>query len=470
MAEVELIRSTSRPHSAGWSQQEARQHSPYRIWARLMALDAFIAVMFAAYLHGLSGASGPGLAVAMLGSLAGFAGSVALLEVHLRPDPLSSRAMIIRPVVALVLAAVVSEILLIVTAPDPAPVSQFALAMGVAASASIVMRVAHLLFFRHRIARGDCMGTALLVTVGGAEFNHDDLAAWKRNGLHALETLRLARVAELGDLVEEVRRHHPDRVILTVDLKNLSNVIEASREFGELAVEVLIVVADDRPHPIHLVPLQGRVALRTNNSPLEGWSYRLKRSEDVALASAALIMLAPLMLLTALLIKIDSPGPIFFRQKRTGINGRVFEVMKFRSMDHGRSDAAASRQTSRNDDRVTRVGRVIRRTSIDELPQLINVLEGTMSLVGPRPHALGTRAEGKALEDVAGAYRWRHRVKPGITGLAQVSGYRGELDSADKVLKRVEYDLEYIENWSLWLDMRILFRTVMLVLGDRTAY
>lgn len=176
------------------------------------------------------------------------------------------------------------------------------------------------------------------------------------------------------------------------------------------------------------------------------------------------------MILVALAIKLDSPGPVLFRQKRYGYNNKLIEVFKFRSMYCDRADANAERQTTRNDDRITRVGRFIRKTSLDELPQLFNVLLGSMSMVGPRPHATATKAAGILFEDAVKEYTARHRVKPGITGWAQINGYRGETDTLEKIEKRVEYDLQYIENWSVWFDLYILFRTLPAVIFTREAY
>ena len=188
------------------------------------------------------------------------------------------------------------------------------------------------------------------------------------------------------------------------------------------------------------------------------------------IAALVLALISPMLLFVALLIRLDSKGPIFFRQRRVGFNGSIFEILKFRTMYVDQTDHDAVRQTGRGDARVTRVGRVLRRTSLDELPQFINVLQGSMSIVGPRPHALQTRAEGKSLDELVEHYAARHRVKPGITGLAQVNGLRGELDSAEKLRRRVDYDIEYIDRWTIWLDIEILLKTVPLVFYDKSAY
>jgi lipopolysaccharide/colanic/teichoic acid biosynthesis glycosyltransferase len=176
------------------------------------------------------------------------------------------------------------------------------------------------------------------------------------------------------------------------------------------------------------------------------------------------------MLLIALFIMMDSHGSPIFRQRRYGFNNQEIEVLKFRTMSEDTSDETGERQTAQNDPRVTRVGRFLRRTSLDELPQLFNVLSGEMSLVGPRPHATATKVENQALENVVINYASRHRVKPGMTGWAQVNGWRGQMDSAQKLQERIRFDLYYIENWSILLDLRILFKTIIIVLKDRHAF
>jgi len=181
-------------------------------------------------------------------------------------------------------------------------------------------------------------------------------------------------------------------------------------------------------------------------------------------------MVSPIMLACAIAIKLDSPGPIFFKQKRYGYNNNLINVYKFRSMYVTQLDANASKLATRDDPRITRIGRILRRTSLDEIPQLINVVLGQMSLVGPRPHATQAKAAGKLYEEVVKEYAVRHKVKPGITGWAQVMGWRGETDTEDKIIRRVECDLYYMENWSILLDIEILFRTVLAVLGGSNAY
>ncbi|MEJ1363768.1 MAG: undecaprenyl-phosphate glucose phosphotransferase [Candidatus Sedimenticola sp. (ex Thyasira tokunagai)] len=203
--------------------------------------------------------------------------------------------------------------------------------------------------------------------------------------------------------------------------------------------------------------LSGIPIITLSETPLAGTSLLLKAVEDKFISLFVLLLLSPLMLLTAVAIKLDSRGPVFFKQERTGWDGRSFKIWKFRSMRSHNPEEGLVEQATRDDPRFTRIGKFIRRTSIDELPQLFNVLDGTMSLVGPRPHAISHNKEySKQIE----AYLTRHRIKPGITGLAQVRGHRGETKELDQMVKRVESDLEYINNWSIWLDISILFRTL----------
>lgn len=205
--------------------------------------------------------------------------------------------------------------------------------------------------------------------------------------------------------------------------------------------------------------------------PLDGWQMAYKRALDVVISSLALVMFfAPLFVVVATLIKLDSPGPVFFRQPRRGFNNRPFMVYKFRTMYTDKTDLHAAKQTSRGDPRVTRIGKWLRRLSIDELPQLLNVLRDDMSLVGPRPHALHTRVEGELLNDALSEYLIRYQVKPGITGWAQINGARGELITRDDLRRRVTYDLEYIQRWSIRFDLKIIFMTAAKEIFSKYAF
>jgi lipopolysaccharide/colanic/teichoic acid biosynthesis glycosyltransferase len=204
--------------------------------------------------------------------------------------------------------------------------------------------------------------------------------------------------------------------------------------------------------------------------PAERSAYLLaKRALDLTLSILGVIALAPLMATVALAIRLDSPGPVFFRQRRHGYMNEEFLVWKFRSMRVETSDFAAVRQVSADDDRVTRVGRFIRRTSLDELPQIFNIISGEMSIVGPRPHAIGMLSGGAEASKLVETYAHRHRIKPGLTGWAAVNGSRGPVDTAEAVRRRVALDLEYVERQSFWLDIAIILRTAPCLLGDADA-
>jgi Undecaprenyl-phosphate glucose phosphotransferase len=244
-------------------------------------------------------------------------------------------------------------------------------------------------------------------------------------------------------------------------------------------IENVLSLVSVLPVPVHLVPDQNVARFLSypmvhvgaawmtelRRAPLSRWECTIKRAIDVVLAGAGLTMLSPTMLILAVLIKLDSPGPVLFRQTRSGFNGQSFPIFKFRSMSV-LEDGPVINQATHDDPRVTRIGRILRRANLDELPQLLNVLRGEMSLVGPRPHAAAHNSE---YERRIATYAFRYHVKPGITGWAQVNGYRGETKTVDLMEKRVEHDLWYINNWSLWLDIKILLCTLALGL-QRSAY
>lgn len=286
------------------------------------------------------------------------------------------------------------------------------------------------------------------------------------------KTEGLPLLGSVNDLIKMIRRNQVDQVIValpwTADqrLRAIVNRLEKTPVPVRLAPDIAAFSFPDR----RFVQVGRLPMMQIFERPISGWSFVVKSLEDRLLAAALLILLSPLLALVALAIKLDSPGPVFFRQKRYGFNHNLFDCWKFRTMHHHLTDANAEVLTRRGDDRVTRVGRFLRRTSIDELPQLINVLKGDMSLVGPRPHATSAKAAGRLYEEAVDAYAARHRVKPGITGWAQVNGWRGETDTLEKIQRRVEYDLFYIEHWSLALDLKILLRTAFVFLGDREAY
>lgn len=325
------------------------------------------------------------------------------------------------------------------------------------------------------------------VIVGVAADGHHSLDALRRCSQRDLRLLgyvadskpsnscMTAHIPYLGstqELFRIIRYDAVDEVIITPSSLDAPQINQLLRLLADYPVHVRLIL------PLSGSPLSSRRPVFLNvpsflsmsERPISGWSAALKRAEDLILASFMLLVSLPLLATISLAIYIDDRGPIIFRQRRIGFNNRNFELLKFRSMHKGRLEPVISRQAVRNDPRVTRVGGTLRRLSLDELPQLINVLRGEMSIVGPRPHAPGTRAGGRLFEDIVNRYAARHRVKPGITGLAQVRGYRGETETEDKLIRRVNSDLEYIERWSLWLDLVIIVRTVFGVLRMKNAW
>jgi len=275
----------------------------------------------------------------------------------------------------------------------------------------------------------------------------DDLVAMIREGLidQVIVALPWSAETRIRQVVQKLALT-PVRIRLAPDLANFAFAHRPLVLLGDLPVITLF------------------------ERPISGTDAIVKRAEDLILTLVILFFLWPVMLLVALAVKLDSPGPIFFRQPREGFNNTSFNVLKFRSMTYDACETDGIHQATREDQRVTRVGRIIRATSLDELPQLLNVLQGHMSLVGPRPHAPSTRAAGRPFHEVVQTYAARHKVKPGMTGWAQVCGWRGETDTEEKLVKRLEHDLHYIENWSVPFDLYILVRTVFAVLFPRNAF
>ena len=273
----------------------------------------------------------------------------------------------------------------------------------------------------------------------------------------------------IDDLTRFIRKHTIDEVLVALPWRATSNLEEIVKRLKMAPVNVKLCpdyVGWSLPAR-GFQSLAGIPMLSVLERPLSGWNLVLKNIEDRVLASLLLVALLPLFALVALMIKLDSSGPVLFRQRRYGFNNNQITVFKFRTMWNDQADDRLVPQARRNDPRVTRVGAFLRRTSLDELPQLINVLRGEMSLVGPRPHAV---AHNEQYAHVIDDYLSRHRVKPGITGWAQVNGLRGETDTPDKMRRRVQYDLYYIDNWSLYLDFKILALTPFVGLVNKNAY
>ena len=285
-----------------------------------------------------------------------------------------------------------------------------------------------------------------------------------------LEGLKL--IGGYEELAELARRGEIDQVLISVPNLPPQRLHEIVDGLSEVSVDVSLIPAEAiELAPDYRVHLLGSLpVLNLWQRPFRDINQFVKRGEDLILASAALLFLSPIMAIAALTIRFTSPGPVLFVQPRMGFNNEVIHVRKFRTMYTDRGDLTGAGATTKNDPRVTPVGRVLRRLSIDELPQLLNVISGDMSVVGPRPHPLQMKVGDRYYQEAVRGYAGRHRVRPGLTGLAQVKGLRGEIRTVERAKRRVELDKEYIERWSLGLDIRILFATVRAVLVDSDAY
>ncbi|MEL6751894.1 MAG: undecaprenyl-phosphate glucose phosphotransferase [Pseudomonadota bacterium] len=280
------------------------------------------------------------------------------------------------------------------------------------------------------------------------------------------------KLGTIAELVEFGRRARVDMLIVSLPITAEKRVLELLKKVWVLPVDIRLSAHTNklrfRPRSYSYV---GAVPfLDVFDKPIADWDSVMKRGFDILFSTLALVGLSPLMLAAMIAIKLDSKGPVIFRQKRFGFNNEVIEVLKFRSMYTDMSDADAKVVVTKGDPRVTKVGRFIRKTSIDELPQLINVLTGELSLVGPRPHAVNAHTQNQLWDEVVDGYFGRHKVKPGVTGWAQINGWRGEVDSEEKIRRRVEHDLYYIENWSVLFDLHILLATPFKLLNTENAY
>jgi Undecaprenyl-phosphate glucose phosphotransferase len=328
------------------------------------------------------------------------------------------------------------------------------------------------------IAAGTLRGRRVLVIGDRNEISLGELgASLRHHGYSLISCFTFDPGKTPADLISQIpwsevvdlgRKGSIDEVMLAVRWSDSERVDLILKMLRLLPISVRLLpddaVAKLMRQPIADIGLARAVELQ--REPLKWWEQILKRKFDIVVASGALLLLLPLIVTVAVLIKLDSAGPVFFRQTRVGFNGRQFRIWKFRTMTT-MEDGELVRQATKNDTRVTQVGRWLRATSVDEIPQLINVVTGDMSLVGPRPHAV---AHDNQYDAAIANYAQRRHVKPGITGWAQVCGFRGETPTVDLMLRRVEHDLWYINNWSFWLDSMIVVRTAMVLMRRQNAY
>jgi putative colanic acid biosynthesis UDP-glucose lipid carrier transferase len=276
------------------------------------------------------------------------------------------------------------------------------------------------------------------------------------------------RVGTIQDLVDQARSGEIDRIYITFPMRAEDRIRRVLDRLGDTTASVYVVPDFFVFQLLHSrwTDILGLPVVSVFENPFYGIDGLAKRLSDVCFAGVLVALAAAPMAVIAVLIKLTSPGPVFFRQRRYGLDGREIRVWKFRTMTVC-EDGPQAVQAKRNDPRVTRLGAILRKTSLDELPQLFNVLQGSMSLVGPRPHPHALNEEFRTQIE---GYMLRHKVKPGITGLAQVNGWRGETDSPQRMQKRIEFDHRYIREWSLWMDIKILLQTVLVVLLRKNAY
>jgi Undecaprenyl-phosphate glucose phosphotransferase len=327
------------------------------------------------------------------------------------------------------------------------------------------------------------------VVVGGGEYGRDLLREFGEAKTSEIELLGVfddrgderapqsvegvPKLGNVDNLVEFARHTRIDLVIFALPITAEQRILQMLRKLWVLPTDIRLAAHANRlrfrPRSYSYV---GQVPfLDLFDKPIADWDVVVKLAFDKIVGGAALLVLSPLLLATAIAVKLDSPGPVLFRQRRYGFNNELIEVFKFRSMYVDQTDAEAARLVTRGDPRVTRVGRFIRKASLDELPQLFNVVfKGNLSLVGPRPHAVHAKAASRQYEEVVDGYFARHRVRPGITGWAQVNGWRGETDTPEKIQQRVEHDLHYIENWSILFDLYIMALTPIALFKTTNAF
>ena len=274
------------------------------------------------------------------------------------------------------------------------------------------------------------------------------------------------------DLLARSREEQIDLIVIALPLRAADRIASILEQIGSAVADICLTTdfAGYRYKSSEVSTVGSNPVILIGEQPLKEWRAATKAAFDLIVGSIVLLVLSPLLLLIALAIRLESPGPALFRQPRLGFNNRTFICYKFRTMHHGMTDLSGEQQATRSDPRVTRLGKWLRALSLDELPQLLNVLKGDMSLVGPRPHPLNTKAADKLFTDVVANYAFRHRVKPGMTGWAQVNGWRGETKTVEQIENRVACDLAYIDKWSVWFDLRIMVLTITREIFSSTAF
>jgi putative colanic acid biosynthesis UDP-glucose lipid carrier transferase len=316
----------------------------------------------------------------------------------------------------------------------------------------------------------NAQGVALASRVGETPYSRIDLVGFfdDRDLSRLDDSSEFRLIGRIDSLAAYVRENNIQLIYLSVPMASQPRILHILDELKDTTASIFFV-----PDMFITDLIQGRTGsvcgtpvISVCETPFTGASGALKRASDVLLGSIILLLIFPILLIVAIAVKVGSPGPAIFRQRRYGLDGKQIVVYKFRSMTVT-EDGAKVQQATKNDSRITPLGAFLRRTSLDELPQFVNVLQGRMSIVGPRPHAV---AHNELYRKLIKGYMVRHKVKPGITGWAQVNGYRGETDTLEKMQGRIDFDLDYLRNWSLRLDLYIIFKTIKLVVKDQKAY
>lgn len=299
-------------------------------------------------------------------------------------------------------------------------------------------------------------------------FNNEPWMGFEVIGFYSKNKQETSRCGDYVKLVADAKEGIIDRVYLALNMRDNDELDWLVKELADTTCSVMLIpdiftynILQCRTEEINGIPV-----VPIFESPINGINKIIKRLEDIFFSLFILCLISPVMLLISMSIKLTSPGPVFFKQTRYGMDGKPIKILKFRSMQVMEDDNNV-KQATKNDPRITPIGKFLRRTSLDELPQFINVLFGSMSIVGPRPHAVAHNEQYRMLIN---GYMLRHKVKPGITGWAQINGWRGETDTLEKMEKRIEFDLEYIRQWSFWLDIKIIFLTVFKGFVGSSAY
>ena len=334
-------------------------------------------------------------------------------------------------------------------------------------------RSGHYVYLRSLRRQGKNLRRVLIISpssqLSETNFNSEELQLSGFEIADCISAKEIEQWTQSGRLIAELNQRPANEIWLNMPLSMGSFIKDIVYELRHSTLDIRFFpdFGDIQLLNHKVSNIVGHYAIDISCTPLSGFNRVIKRLEDLFIGTFICLLIAPICLLIALAMKLTSPGPILFKQYRHGRDGKRFKVYKFRSMEVHKESNGAITQAKPGDPRVTRLGAFLRRTSLDELPQFINVLQGRMSIVGPRPHAL---SHNEYYKDLVESYMWRHKVKPGITGLAQIRGYRGLTDTLDKMEKRVECDLEYINNWSLWLDLKIIFLTMFKGIFHKNAF